>query len=163
MLYILKALVLEDGQGPITSYTIAPDSAAMSFDHAVARLVRTEKPIACSGHRIEGNLTLSCVLGRGPGPERVMGDLVTRDVTFVRERLQVTQRKWPRHDRIELLAGTDRFVLTVDGYERWKEDYTLAEHNLMTMHYADGTGADRVGLVWKVSRPHGIEVQVRLR
>jgi hypothetical protein len=155
-LYVIKSVVSQDGAGGITAYAIAPDSAPISFEEAAVRLSRLEKPVKCSGRRAGERLELSCSTLDDQEFVRRRASSVAQDVAEVRQMMRSGHQSGRHGDRIELRAGTDRMVLSVGAYERWREDYSLANSHPMTMDYA-GKSEDRVALVWSVMRVDAVQ------
>jgi hypothetical protein len=159
-LLVYRATIELDGAGPVTSYSVAPDSTQLTFEQTATRLAALAKPVDCAAHREGSNLTLTCKPIEDTERLRLRAKYVAFTAS-IRSRILEMSKPSAQSEFIELRAGRDRYVVSLGEYRQWEWDYSLSTpHSLGGEPPPRSYGDRRIGLIMEVVDGSGVHIEV---
>lgn len=160
-LMVYKATIELDGAGPIVSFSIAPDTAHQTFDQTATRLASLAKPVDCAAQRDGSNLALTCKPIEDTELLRIRAKFLAMTLPSLSHQMQPSKRGTQNRDLIELRAGSDRLVVSLEEYGRWETDYSLSsQHAIGGYPPPDDYKDSRIGMIMEVSDGRGVHVEI---
>lgn len=158
---VYKAVIELDRAGPVVSFSLAPDTTHLTFDQTAKRLASLAKPVDCAARRDGSNLALTCKPIEDTELLRVRARFLALTLPSLSNQMRASKNGTPGRNLIEFRAGSDRLVLSVEEYDRWKSDYSLSSQHAIggyppPANYKDG----RIGMIMDVSDASGVDVQI---
>ena len=149
-LAILETTLEPSTHGKTQLYVFTPSTDAVSFDEAVATIVRMPKPLGCTATRRSQAVHLECIALSGDG---LRDHGIRMAVMDHQLGSRVAQHTLPT-EGILLVVGTDKMLVPGLAISRWYRDYAWpAETALTTRSPTDAEraqGATSVIMVGKV-------------